>query len=429
MKNFLFLFTTPFLPFKGSDTSNLVLYSGSGIREIKDDITNDNLPWWNEGLSFSCTGCGKCCINDGEVWMDTEEFVDLSHLLKLSNKETLDEYVERVQSGWVLIRNFGDGDDTTDDRCVFLSPEDSKSCNIYSVRPSQCRTYPYWPRLLTTREDWDEEAVLPPYSKEEGKRWNPDEGGCEGMNSPDNTVLVPPTQIYRNREMYDFYSDSMPWQTTGDDTLNLLNKADMMTAVHTSTRAWVSDFVIKYDLCPFAEAVFSKDNIRYRTLFASDRSAIISKLRYEILHLLTTPEDECATTLLMLPFAYSDFEDWNDFVMELEDEILPEMLYECRGGSLVVDNDKVEPEIQLATFHPGFQWADLPPAHSLNYEKKAPFPTINLLRASRVREWADEMRTNSIGNNNEKVLESVGDEILEAEFRAIVELALGDSRD
>ena len=39
----MFLFTTPFLPFKGSDTSNLVLYSGSGIREIKDDITNDNL--------------------------------------------------------------------------------------------------------------------------------------------------------------------------------------------------------------------------------------------------------------------------------------------------------------------------------------------------------------------------------------------------
>ena len=62
-------------------------------------------------------------------------------------------------------------------------------------------------------------------------------------------------------------------------------------------------------------------------------------LPYEILHLLTTPEDECATTLLMLPFAYPDFEEWYDFVIELEDNILNEMLMECRGIKYDTNND------------------------------------------------------------------------------------------
>ena len=399
-----------------------------GIREIPSELEK---PWYEKGLQFDCSGCGKCCINDGEVWMDTEEFVDLSKRLKLSNYDTLQEYSESVLNGWVKIRNAGESDTIEEDRCVFLG-NDGKSCQIYKERPAQCRTYPYWPRLLESPETWEEEAVVPSDSidinsqnHDNLKIWTPEEGGCEGMNA-ENAPIIPYTNIYRNREMYSFYMDSFPWAKQGDDEQRLLASADMMSAVHKSTEAWVNNFVIKYDLCPFAESVFTSDAIRYRTFLRSERSAIISKIRYEILHLLITPEDECATTLLMLPFAYPDFEDWYAFTTELEDYVLNDMLVECRGGSNDDDNDDTDvlPEIQLATFHPHFQWADLESQHTLNYEKRSPFPTINLLRASRVRDWANEAKTKVIGNNNEQSLADAGEERLAKEFKSIIEIAL-----
>ena len=51
------------------------------------------------------------------------------------------------------------------------------------------------------------------------------------------------------------------------------------------------------------------------------------------------------------------------------------------------------PEIQLAFFHPGFQWADAEEHDPLNFEKRAPFPTINLLRAAKIRDYANEQKT------------------------------------
>ena len=130
--------------------------------------------WWRDGLKFGCTACGRCCQNEGEVWMDSDEFADLSLHLQKSPLAVLNEYVEMVENGWVKIKS---GDRPLDDGCIFLG-EDGKQCSIYEVRPIQCRTYPFWPKLIYNESLWEKEGVVP--DDVEGRHWTAAEGGCEG---------------------------------------------------------------------------------------------------------------------------------------------------------------------------------------------------------------------------------------------------------
>lgn len=107
------------------------------------------------------------------------------------------------------------------DQCIFLA-EDGKRCTIYEVRPVQCRTYPYWTHLISSKERWVGEAVVP--VDVPGKHWSPEEGGCEGINHVDAPTINPNT-IFRNYELYEQYNDKFPFMATGDDEKRLLAKA------------------------------------------------------------------------------------------------------------------------------------------------------------------------------------------------------------
>lgn len=353
--------------------------------------------------------------------MDTEEFVELAESLNLTPAACLNTYADLVQSGWVKLLN---EEDQALDRCIFLGP-DSKTCSIYKQRPAQCRTYPYWPRLIATPETWQDEAVVPDDSELPGRKWDHDRGGCEGLEGA-MAPVVSTTHIYRNSQLYDSYMDSFPFTFSGDDRSRLLAKAEIMQGVTRATRAWVEKFVIGYQLCPFAEAVFEANSVRYRVFLGSDRRQILTKVRYEMLHMLTTPEEEVATTLLMLPFAFPDFEEFYDFAVELEDEIIPQIEDDAQGpnanGATAAPGETAE--VQLATFHPLFQWGGMKIDDPLNYEKRAPFPTINLLRAARVREFADQAKSGKIADSNMVSLEDIGADALKQEFQDIIELAL-----
>ena len=61
----------------------------------------------------------------------------------------------------------------------------------------------------------------------------------------------------------------------------------LLQSVVKSTSAWVNDFVVKYDLCPFAEKVFTDQSIRYRIFFGTNEEQIKAKLRYEVRIYLT----------------------------------------------------------------------------------------------------------------------------------------------
>ena len=413
--------------------------------------------WWSgaldeEGVKFGCTGCGRCCQNDGVVWLDTDEFADLCESLKMKPDDVLDRYTEEVMSGWVKLKNKPDTlSQTGNDRCIFLSDVDGKSCTIYESRPVQCRTYPYWPKLLFNSSTFNSQAVVPDDSSA-GPHWSAATGGCEGINHV-NSTRVSSTIVYRNSALYETYTDSFPFMNSGDDRSRLLSRLGLISGVSRSSRAWVQDFVLKYSLCPFANEVFSSNRIRFRVyLGSSEVDKIIERVRYEMLALLTANENDVATTLLMLPFSFGNFDEWHQFTLALEDAVMPLLEQELLGPQATegrkkrrlvdkLSNGKSSsspgtvfapvpapvppPDIQLAFFHPSFTWSESEEFNDpLNFEKRAPFPTINLLRAATIRAWANESKTKKIARGNREALEGAGADELNTRFERIIRLAL-----
>ena len=105
-------------------------------------------PWFRDGLSFTCTQCGDCCTGDpGYVWVTRGEIELLAKQLGLSVDDFGKRYVRRVGRRYSLTeRSNGD--------CVFYDG----GCTVYSARPTQCRTFPFWPENLKTRGAWSEIA-------------------------------------------------------------------------------------------------------------------------------------------------------------------------------------------------------------------------------------------------------------------------------
>lgn len=113
-------------------------------------VIEEEKPWYVHGLRFECTQCGKCCTGaPGYTWVTEEEVATISAHLNLSIPEFMRKYVRVVRNRLSLLEHSKTYD------CVFLK---DKKCQIYSVRPTQCRTFPWWPELLRSKEEWEEAA-------------------------------------------------------------------------------------------------------------------------------------------------------------------------------------------------------------------------------------------------------------------------------
>ncbi len=110
-----------------------------------------NEPWYEEGLRFACTQCGACCRGEGYVWVDPRRISELAEFLGLSREELGRRYLRRVNGRLALV-------DGPDGACVFWQ----HGCKVYPVRPTQCRTFPFWPEHLAAPEAWDEVAAVSP---------------------------------------------------------------------------------------------------------------------------------------------------------------------------------------------------------------------------------------------------------------------------
>ena len=126
-------------------------------------LKNFSDPWYKEGLRFKCTGCGKCCQGPGLVTLNLEEAEKISEHLDISIEEFFNLYGKKVNGKYFLKDLPGTED------CIFL---ENKQCKIYHLRPTQCKTFPYWPSVLRTKQDWDREAK-----------------NCEGINHPDGELV------------------------------------------------------------------------------------------------------------------------------------------------------------------------------------------------------------------------------------------------
>lgn len=135
------------------------------------------------------------------------------------------------------------------------------------------------------------------------------------------------------------------------------------------TQEWLEKAVIGLNLCPFAKAVHVKRQIRYVVSPAETVSALRQELETELLHLQATPPEETDTTLLIHPGVLQDFYAHNDFLDSAE--------------RLVRQLD-LEGEIQIASFHPAYQFADTEIDAIENHTNRAPFPILHLLREASI---------------------------------------------
>lgn len=129
------------------------------------------LPWYKEGLNFKCTECGKCCTGPtGYVWVTEEEMQAMAHVLKLPLDLFKRKYTRQRDNRYALIEKRALNNDYD---CIFLQ---GKKCMIYQARPTQCRTFPWWPENLLTEESWEVASL-----------------SCEGIN--ENAPKVPYEKI------------------------------------------------------------------------------------------------------------------------------------------------------------------------------------------------------------------------------------------
>ena len=157
-----------------------------------------------------------------------------------------------------------------------------------------------------------------------------------------------------------------------------------------ATRQWLERAVIGLNLCPFAKAVHVKQQVRFVLSDASTPEALLEQLAEELLLLRDTPADEVDTTLLVHPDVLQDFLDNADAAVEALD----------LGGIL-----------QVASFHPDYQFAGTAPQDISNYTNRAPYPTLHLLREDSVSRAVDAFPdADSIVDRNIATLDKLGTE-------------------
>lgn len=168
---------------RGEPIARPVATSGAAAEAAED---GDPRPWYADGLRFECTLCGNCCSGpEGVVWFTPEEGQAIAASLGLSEGDFLERYSRRVGQRRSLREVPSEGGHD----CVFLARERADGrpravCSIYAVRPTQCRTWPFWPANLETHDAWDG-----------AKRRTP----CPGMDSGRLHTFVEIT-IARDRE-------------------------------------------------------------------------------------------------------------------------------------------------------------------------------------------------------------------------------------
>ena len=131
------------------------------------------------------------------------------------------------------------------------------------------------------------------------------------------------------------------------------------------TRAWLEKAVIGLNLCPFANAVHTRGQIRWVLSDATETAALLEQVVQELQHLAAADPLIVDTTLIVHPGVLQNFFDFNDFLGLAEDTLAE--LY-------------LEGVLQIASFHPDYQFADALPDDIANFSNRSPHPTLHLLR-------------------------------------------------
>jgi hypothetical protein len=161
-----------------------------------------------------------------------------------------------------------------------------------------------------------------------------------------------------------------------------------------ATRHWLTRAVIGLNLCPFAKSVHAKDQIRYAISDATSLEQVLTDLETELLALAQAEPAQVDTTLLILPHALADFLDFND-CLYFADRLLKQL--------------RLEGTLQIASFHPHYQFEGAAPDDIENYTNRAPYPILHLLREASIERAVDAFPDAAdIYGHNQQTLRRLG---------------------
>ena len=153
------------------------------------------------------------------------------------------------------------------------------------------------------------------------------------------------------------------------NVLTPFDDAAITAGVVASMQRWLERAVIGLNLCPFAKAVYVKRQIRYAVTAAATADELLAELRHELELLALASPDEIDTTLLIHPRAMTDFVEFHFFLQE---------------ANAANKNLGLEGNVQIASFHPAYEFAGSAPDDITNFTNRSPHPTLHLLREASV---------------------------------------------
>jgi uncharacterized protein len=165
-------------------------------------------------------------------------------------------------------------------------------------------------------------------------------------------------------------------------------------SIISETQNWLLRAVIGLNLCPFAKAVHVKNQIRYQVSAAITKDQLLRDLIEELRFLSKADANEVDTTILIHPYVLNNFLEYNDF------------LDTCEAAVLEL---KLEGVLQVASFHPQYQFAGTEEADITNYTNRSPYPILHLLREGSVSRVVDSYPDiDSIPERNMATLRALG---------------------
>lgn len=160
------------------------------------------------------------------------------------------------------------------------------------------------------------------------------------------------------------------------------------------TRRWLERAVIGLNLCPFAKSVHVKGQVHYAVSGAAQASELLQDLAGELDALLAAQPTVRETTLLIAPDCLADFLEFNAFLAQAD---------------RLLRKRRLEGVIQLASFHPEYQFAGSEPEDIANFTNRSPYPTLHLLREDSIARAAEAFpEAEAIYEANMRTLERLG---------------------
>ena len=234
----------------------------------------------------------------------------------------------------------------------------------------QCRSYPWWPRILASKDTWEAEGAT----------------SCEGI-SP-TAPLVPSSTISRDADEWAAWLRRFP---------------DSAVQAAASTRAWCDKFVAGLELCPWARSSIDCRGAVRMTVITTDGYDELHDAVRTCAQSLADSEPinpNLAISFVVAPNLKGTCSDFVAFAEDVDDEL---------GSEL---------DVVIAGFHPTWLYGGSDESDSVNFEKRSPHPTISVVLGSAV-DAAGEEATERIGLHNEKKLREVGKEALAKLFKTL----------